>query len=435
MNLNQTISTGQTTPTTTSTTSTTQTNKRNRTTTTTSTSAVGQLVEPAKKKQKARGVGWRIRTKQLFLTYPQCGATKECTLDKIKELFGDNLVWAVVAEEDHKDGTPHLHAAIQLEDAIQWSGKKGMAKLDGLTGKHGDYLVAKNMVNVLNYVVKSGVFQAWNINVGAYLKAAAKKKSTKATLIAARLETGTIKDCKEIDQGFVMLHLRKLKEYQEWLSLEKQRQGLLSAGSYRFESRILDRGSARIAGWLQENLFEARDFKQKQLFIWGLPNMGKTSLINDLRTIGVRIYYMPYEDFYDAWDDECYDLIVLDEFKGQKRIQDLNLWLDGSHFPVRRKGTAPYLKRKNLPFIIISNYELDSCYKVGEQRLAPLKARLKQVEVKQFIEIDCVKVDTNTDTDTDTAAAASQDTIPIDLLVDDDRESISLGSQDTDDDE
>ena len=63
---------------------------------------------------------------------------------------------------------------------------------------------------------------------------------------------------------------------------------------------------------------------------------------------------MPYEDFYCDYMDGCYDVIVLDEFKGQKRIQDLNQWTDGSHFPVKRKGLTPYVKKDNLPFIILS---------------------------------------------------------------------------------
>jgi len=419
MNSSQTISTSPITQTTTSTTS-----KTGGSTQMTTSTNVGRLVTkrtkkkaPAIKKKKS----FRIQGKNLFLTYPKCSVHHGSMLMSVIKTFGDNLDWAVIAEEDHKDGTPHLHAAVALKRRIDWRSHK---TLDALTGQHGNYQVARSMVKTLNYCVKGADpdrISSLGIDYVTYLEAAAAKESTKATIIAHKLEEGTIKDCKTIDAGFVLMHLRKLKEFQQWLSLEKQKEGVLSAGSYRFESRTLAHGSALVAGWLQENLFEVRDFKQKQLFLFGPPNMGKTSLMNQLRDIGVRIFYMPYEDFYDAWDDDCYDLIVLDEFKGQKRIQDLNLWLDGSHFPVRRKGCAPFIKRKNIPMIIISNYPLTGCYKVDETRLAPLKARLKCVEVVKFIEIDCVKVVSN--------VSSEVDTIPLDLS------DVSLGSQDSSSDD
>jgi len=106
---------------------------------------------------------------------------------------------------------------------------------------------------------------------------------------------------------------------------------------------------------------------------------------------GIRVYFMPYEDFYCDYMDGCYDVIVLDEFKGQKRIQDLNQWTDGSHFPVKRKGLTPYVKKDNLPFIILSNYALNECYKVDYTRLAPLEARVTSIEVDTFIDIKIIE--------------------------------------------
>jgi len=354
-------------------------------------------------------------------------------LDNIKELMGENLEWAIVAEEAHKDGTPHLHAVVALKKRVRYNGKKGLKTLDALAGQHGDYQVVRNVQDTVRYVVKDGCVVSTGIDIPAFLKASKNKTSTKA----ARAETtlwngGTIADVKREMTGFALMHLEKLQRFVRWRDLEEMRKQIVQPGEYEYACRNLDHGGAKIAGWLQENLFEKRDFKQKQLFLYGDPNMGKTSLINDLCEIGVRVYFMPYEDFYDAFDDDCYDLIVLDEFKGQKRIQDLNMWLDGSRFPVRRKGTAPFLKTKNLPFIIISNYKLEDCYNVGETRLAPLQTRLKQVEVSQFIEIDCVKVQQAGETSQE-AAPSLPDTIPIEDLPEP-GESISLGSQDTDDD-
>jgi len=53
--------------------------------------------------------------------------------------------------------------------------------------------------------------------------------------------------------------------------------------------------------------------------------------------------------------DGIYDLIVFDEFQGQKPIGQLNALTDGFTTPLVRRGTHPYLKNDKLPVIICSN--------------------------------------------------------------------------------
>jgi len=95
------------------------------------------------------------------------------------------------------------------------------------------------------------------------------------------------------------------------------------------------------------------------------------------------------ENFYDFYDDEDYDLIVLDEFKGQKTIQDLNRWLDGQTLTVRKKGTQ-CMKFRNLPVIIVSNFPPHVVYRNKFERgeLEPFTSRLLVVEIKGMIPLD-----------------------------------------------
>lgn len=95
------------------------------------------------------------------------------------------------------------------------------------------------------------------------------------------------------------------------------------------------------------------------------------------------------EDFYDFYFDEKFDLVVLDEFKGQKTIQFLNLWLQGGDMTIRKKGSQ-YIKRKNLPMIILSNYSLDDCYK-DQLKLSTLRARLLEIALTSPIDLDNIK--------------------------------------------
>jgi len=67
------------------------------------------------------------------------------------------------------------------------------------------------------------------------------------------------------------------------------------------------------------------------------------------------VYDVPAETWNDAYQDGIYDLIVFDEFQGQKSIGQLNALTDGYTTPLIRRGTHPYLKNDKLPVIICSN--------------------------------------------------------------------------------
>lgn len=91
------------------------------------------------------------------------------------------------------------------------------------------------------------------------------------------------------------------------------------------------------------------------------------------------------EDYYDDYEDELYHLIALDEFNHQKTMQQLNRWLDGQVQSIKKKGKQ-YLKKQNLPFIIVSNYSPEQVFpKLAQANLlAPFITRLKIIEVKQI---------------------------------------------------
>lgn len=72
----------------------------------------------------------------------------------------------------------------------------------------------------------------------------------------------------------------------------------------------------------------------------------------------------------------------MDEFTGNYMpISELNKWLEGSPLPLARKGTTPYLKRTNLPIVIISNYSLQRCFKDTTQQEAGFEALCGRLEV------------------------------------------------------
>lgn len=128
--------------------------------------------------------------------------------------------------------------------------------------------------------------------------------------------------------------------------------------------------------------------KEKQLWIVSEPNCQKTTFVMALEKF-FRIYWMPFEDFDDFYSDDMYDLAVFDEFKGQRTLNWMNLWLQGSPMVVRFKG-GQYFKMINLPTVILSNFEPDQAY----HNLPPLsiKALLCRLIVVRVGQGDLLKL-------------------------------------------
>lgn len=338
-------------------------------------------VEDSKKK-------FRMNCKNFFLTFPQCPTTKEVAQDRIKEKWPECR--SLVCQENHKDGNNHLHVLLQFEKPLNI---RKADYFDFIGGQHGKYEPARNIRKSVQYITKKGDYVSNGINVESILE----KKNPKQDEVAKEIMNGaSLREVKNNNPGFYMMHKRKLEEFHAETLIENARKDLKTWVEFSEEKlNGMSSTEKQIALWLNKNLFKEREFKQKQLYIYGPKNKGKSSLITALETYAM-VYWMPAsEDFYDLYEDSLYDLIVLDEFRAQKTIQQLNLWLQGSTMPLRKKGSQG-LKKKNLPMIILSNYSLEESYtKTSEReretgntdRLDTLRCRLEIIEVESFIDL------------------------------------------------
>jgi len=57
---------------------------------------------------------FRLSAKHIFLTYPKCDLTPPQVLDQLRHKLKHDIDWYTIAQEDHKDGTKHIHALIAL---------------------------------------------------------------------------------------------------------------------------------------------------------------------------------------------------------------------------------------------------------------------------------------------------------------------------------
>lgn len=102
---------------------------------------------------------FRLSAKNLFLTYPQCGITKE---DAAKQLYEKLSKYGVkqyiVAQELHADGQPHLHAIFELH---RKTNIKDPRALD-LGDCHGNYQACRNLLATRQYIRKDGNYISRN---------------------------------------------------------------------------------------------------------------------------------------------------------------------------------------------------------------------------------------------------------------------------------
>lgn len=306
---------------------------------------------------------FRLNCKNIFATYPQNATDPSDCMAALLDKFGvDNVSYICVSQEEHKSGDPHLHALICLKEKCDI---KSCTELDACApGPHGNYQGTRKVKDVHNYVKKGGKF----VEHGIFPMTEHEKKSSQ---LANAIRNGqSLEQVEEMDPAFFMLHQRTLLLYHQFHERKKAR-------------LQTPRPPLVISKW--KTLFEIgfpRVHKQKQYWICGPPDTGKTSLILTLLEEGFRGFEIPTNNDFSMYDDHSYDFAYIDEFKGALTLQFLNLWLEGSTQTLNYKGGS-YQKRRNLVTFIISNLSPNEVYhKVTQSEINALYSRLLIVNSK-----------------------------------------------------
>lgn len=323
-------------------------------------------------------VQWQA--KNLFFTWPQCDETKEVVLSRIRELFGSRLLTAIVAEEKHQNGDPHLHAFVSLSEPYRCRSNQ---ELDALAGQHGNYQAARSPRQVIRYVTKGGNYllhgkdQEW---LSSYLegKSSATSEVHSALLKGVPLKQvirenpWTLRCVRQLEAALPYLQTSTRAE-KDWVSC------LPGIGSPTEHE-------AELCTWFNTNVGTGKNRKHRpirtpQLWIQGPPGCGKTSLIQRLQRM-LSIYLISDEEFQSTWNDDVYDLAVLDEYNtARKTITFLNRWLDGSMMPLAKKG-GQTVKKQNVPTVILSNHSPREVYhKIADSHPVVLEALCQRLQI------------------------------------------------------
>lgn len=249
-------------------------------------------------------------------------------------------------------------------------------------------------VQTIQYVIKDNNYLSFpeSFDLTAYLQTPVQedgKKEPMAKVVARVISEGaTLADLDNLYPHYVMTHLGPLERYIEFRQRRALQESRVLAPTGVFHvtpaNGHLTSSNTQLASWLNSMIFNRSiPHRPTQMWVKGPPRCGKSSLINQLEDeFGVSVYRWPTdEQWFDGYVDGAFDLIVLDEYKAQKKITQLNPILSGDRIPLSRRGLPPYVKHDILPVLILSNFSPREAYhKAASASLDALESRIQVVE-------------------------------------------------------
>lgn len=300
----------------------------------------------------------RLDTDQVYLTFPQNDFDpKECLNLLVQR--EPQLKWAVVAQELHQDGQPHLHVLAKMKSRIRYN----LNHFDYAGGgKHGNHQSAKFLKKCLAYVCKSGTYFAHGIDPAEFLKPSTKSTDGggKMTDQVARaiLQGATDAEITATHPGFVLLHTRQLSAFRALAGSWKS-----TTGESTKPVSVTVKPTSRSASSTHSIVLDgtmSQEFRSPAIWISGPTKTGKSSAILKLLE-NSRGFLLPYNSDFTLWADHQYDFAYCDEFHGQLTVSFLNEWIQGTHMHLNTKGSSVQ-KRHNLPTFILSNFSPRECF-------------------------------------------------------------------------
>jgi hypothetical protein len=299
---------------------------------------------------------FRLAARNCFLTFPSI--SEEHPLEDLRDKLvtaeqSKGLVYACIARELHKDGTPHFHFL------LHYNLKRNITTpqyFNFLLDKQCNCSAVRDFSASFTYIKKGHDFCEWGVSPLSAQKATLQK-------LVKSLETPNfqIQDIYEHitaeDRLVVFEKATKLEVY------HRRFQGFLQLQALRLAPRLVDLRLDLLPSipyyhpdhlpiWeaLRDNL-GTRAYKQKHLHIWSyLPDMGKSSLLNMLKSFAPT-YIWPTDNWYEKYRNETFQFILWDEFTliGQK-TDFLKLLFAGEPLLLQVKGS--HIHKTDNPLII-----------------------------------------------------------------------------------
>lgn len=301
---------------------------------------------------------FNFNSKQLYATYPHCGAKRQC-LEYFQTVHTAYSI--VVVQEDHKDGTPHLHVYVHFGKQIHKRKSDCFDfTVDGET-YHGNYQKPRKLKDVLLYMTKSDKEPLqFNYNIQEKLKACiGHNKYTNKDVLETPLVT-------LVDEEIISIRdMPRLQAAKDFYFQEKARINLQNIG-------------AELENTWTDPFPVDMEIKKRHYWIYSTrPNLGKTTWLKSLSLKYKTSWYSCAESFQVIYRDS--QLVLLDEFAGKIPVTQLNQMCDGTYcYPT--KGSRSIQLARSL-VVICSNRTIIECYPKYHQFL---EARFNEVCLDEY---------------------------------------------------
>ena len=282
-----------------------------------------------------------------------------------------------------------MHVYCEREKPIQSRSERFMdVEIDGRV-YHPNITSPRDRNDVKKYVKKEGDILKWPEDWCD--EVSAKKRNWEEA--SKKAQAGmSLRQIHDEMPGFVAANLKKMEQYIATVSNWKKQDDVPPLQEFLTwvpPGDITSNWSQEtLSVWnaLKDNLTN-KGFGRRQLYLHGPTGIGKSTFLQHLMAC-LRVYVIPAEDFYDLWDDQLYDLSVMEEFKSQKTIQWFNQWLDGAVMNVRKKGSQA-LKTNPVPTLVLSNFDINGSDVYPNMQesvsLGTLRRRFQSVAVTQEV--------------------------------------------------
>lgn len=322
---------------------------------------------------------FRLNAKKLSLTYSQTKLNKQELMEELKVKLnknGNQILQYLVAEEEHKDGGKHLHAFIELEKRIN---VRDINYLD-CKNEHGNYQSTRKKWNWLRYLTKEDPNPLTNFNMEELKEKMEKKGKSEEDRINNNLEF--LEECKTLGPREMVttgkVHLMKYqmlkRNYEEYMK-------------DMFVDNREELGMELPNPWYDD--FKVNiDIKQCHYWIYSrVPNLGKTTWAIEL-TEKYKAQIWNYLEIYQPHITPVTEVLILDEYRGQLRITQLNQICDGTWLFTAKGKDSWKLIQKPL-VIVLSNKSIKDIY--NKSMDYPLvEARFQEIEVQEFKRNDLI---------------------------------------------
>jgi hypothetical protein len=301
----------------------------------------------------------RKSSKLFFATFPQCLLLK-ADIAGILEPISESYV---VGQERHADGNLHFHAVFKTVESFFLACLRAYLFIYLDPGAGLDLQVVRNKRACVHYVCK----EDWD---PARFGDVFKKELPFSVVCMDWVKENKIFS---LQHSFILAHWTSYRfcenlhrEY--WMSQagELVPSNLLKLVEHLGDSFKVDDMLFRnvewvedVFNWMQDSFVEPRRHKMPQLYLYGVPNVGKTSLINSMLRMDGIFFAGRDKWWMEGFRPDQFAAIILDEFNWETFSckKELLKLLAGETFVANIKGVSPMRISVNIPVMMVTNDE------------------------------------------------------------------------------